>query len=135
MNDGRLGYGCASFETAAEPVLGPAEGRTRGRLPCICGSSRRQGRVGAAVADGSPELPRVNKPVPEQGAPSVVFVSPNSRWGRAASPHAQGREMMAEVFVGIDVSKDRLDVQVRPLAEACYIFAVAKCGRSGASPR
>jgi transposase len=51
------------------------------------------------------------------------LISPNSRWGRAASPHAQGRDMKMEAFVGIDVSKDRLDVQLRPLPDA---FAVKR---------
>jgi transposase len=41
--------------------------------------------------------------------------------GRIESPHAQGRE--ATMFVGIDVSKDRLDVHLRPAGEA---FSVAR---------
>jgi transposase len=44
--------------------------------------------------------------------------------GRNASPILQGRVPM-ETYVGIDVSKDRLDVHVRPGGEA---FAVARDG-------
>jgi hypothetical protein len=44
--------------------------------------------------------------------------NPNSRLGRESSPHSQGRVMEQPAtspnFVGIDVSKDRLDVYVRP---------------------
>ena len=91
--------------------------------PCISRSSRRRGRVGAAVADGSPHAPWADEPAAEHGAPSVGSLSPNSRRGRQASPHAQGRDM--EHFVGIDVAKDRLDVHLRPSGEA---FAVARDG-------
>src|SRR6266478_7911907 len=91
--------------------------------PCISHSSRRARKVGVAVADGSPIAPWVDKPAPEPGAPSVGSFSPNSRRGRQASPHAQGRDM--EHFVGIDVSKDRLDVHLRPSGQS---FAVARDG-------
>ena len=54
----------------------------------------------------------------EFGAPpALLSENPNSRLGRSASPHAQARVMEpapAPVFVGIDVSKDRLDVHIRP---------------------
>src|SRR5580704_13039528 len=89
--------------------------------PCISHSSRRGRKVGGAVADGSPIAPWVDEPAPEPGAPSAGCFSPNSRQGRQASPHAQGREM--EHFVGIDLSKDRLDVHLRPSAES---FTVAR---------
>src|SRR6202166_3792527 len=101
----------ASFETPAA------------RAPCISRSSQHRGKVGVAVADGSPPAPWVDQPVPEHGAPSAGSISPNSRRGRQASPHAQGRDM--EHFVGIDVAKDRLDVHLRPSGEA---FAVARDG-------
>jgi transposase len=42
--------------------------------------------------------------------------------GRKSSPYQQGREQ-DRMFVGIDVSKDRLDVHVRPSGE---VFAVAR---------
>jgi transposase len=44
--------------------------------------------------------------------------------GRASSPYQQGREQ-DRMFVGIDVSKDRLDVHIRPTGE---VFAVARDG-------
>src|SRR5271167_1221276 len=79
-----------------------------------------------AVAGGSPAHPRALKPVPQLGTPSAVPSNPNSRLGRAASPFAQGRVKMEQVFVGIDVSKDQLDVHVRPSGEA---FAVTRDGK------
>ncbi len=66
--------------------------------------------------------PGAAKPDPEHGAPSVGSMIPNGRKGRIASPHAQGREE-SPMFVGIDVSKDRLDVHLRPSGE---VFAVAR---------
>ena len=55
--------------------------------------------------------------------------SPDSRSGRVASPYSQARAADAtregDVFVGIDVSKDRLDVHVRPSGES---FAVSRDG-------
>ena len=80
-------------------------------------------RVDVAAADGSPSAPWVSKPVPEPGAPSAHPNIPNSRRGRIASPHVQGREM--DVFIGIDVSKDRLDVCIRPSGET---FTVTRDG-------
>src|SRR3972149_4324743 len=84
----------------------------------------RHGKIAGAVADGSPTHPWARKPVPQLGAPSVVPMSPNSRLGRNASPHVQGRDMET-IYVDIDVAKDRLDVHVRPSDEA---FAVARDG-------
>src|SRR5437660_8446310 len=83
-------------------------------------------RSTGAVADGRPVHPGAMKPVPQRGSPSVVPSNPNSRGGRNASPIAQGGVKMEAVFVGIDVSKDRLDVHVRPSGEA---FAVARDGK------
>src|SRR4029453_12947315 len=71
-----------------------------------------------AVADGRPAHPRALKPEPQRGSPSVVPSNPNSRLGRGASPLAQGRVRMEATVVGIDVSKDRLDVYVRPSGES-----------------
>jgi transposase len=56
----------------------------------------------------------VIEPVGERGSPPVVPSNPNSRVGRSRSPIAQGRDQMEAIVVGIDVSKDRLDVHVRP---------------------
>ena len=57
--------------------------------------------------------PGALKPDCERGAPSVGPFIPNGRMGRKSSPYQQGREK-DQMFVGIDVSKDRLDVHVRP---------------------
>jgi len=75
-----------------------------------------------AVADGIPHPSGVLEPGGEQGHPSVVPSSPDSRLGRVASPVSQGRDQM-ERFVGIDVSKAALDVHVLPEGEA---FRVAR---------
>src|SRR5437016_8791544 len=83
-------------------------------------------RLTGAVADGRPCHPRALKPVPQRGPPSAVPSNPNSRLGRKASPIAQGGVKMDATFVGIDVSKDRLDVHVRPSGEA---FAVPRNGK------
>ena len=103
--------------------------------PCECGLAlgRPERLFGfeSANADGSPCRPGVTEPVSELGAPSAFALSnPNSRSGRPkASPHSQGRVMERSssepVFVGIDVAKDRLDVHLRPSAEA---FAVDRDG-------
>src|ERR1700744_2991545 len=98
---------------------------TSKRHPCksrLTGSDRLSG----AVMDGRPLHPRALKPAPQRGAPSVVPLNPNSREGRLASPVAQGGVQMDAIYVGIDVSKDRLDVHVRPSGEA---FAVARDGK------
>src|SRR5262249_49347855 len=79
-----------------------------------------------AVADGRPFHPGASKPVPQRGTPSAVPSNPNSRLGRKASPIAQGGVKMEATYVGIDVSKDRLDVHIRPSGEA---FAVARDGK------
>ena len=73
-----------------------------------------------AVADGIPDCLRDKKPVGQQGDPSVVPLSPDSRLGRLASPVLQGRDAM-ERYVGIDVSKRALDVHVLPEGEALHV--------------
>lgn len=69
------------------------------------------------------------EPLAEFGAPSALCSeNPNSRLGRKASPYSQARVMEASpasVFVGIDVSKDRLDVHLRPTGES---FAIRRDG-------
>src|SRR5687767_218512 len=77
----------------------------------------------AAVAGERPSAPRDTKPVGELGSSPVVPSNPNSRLGRQRSPLAQGRDRMDAIVVGIDVSKDRLDVAMRPTGE---VFAVAR---------
>ena len=69
------------------------------------------------MAGGRPSIPRVSKPVSEPGAPPVVPSNPNSRLGRKASSIRQGRVVMDKVTIGIDVSRDQLDVAVRPSGE------------------
>ena len=80
--------------------------------------------------DGSPQSGGVIEPATELGAPSTGSSrNPNSRQGRKPSPHSQGRVMeqppVGSAFVGIDVSKDRLDVRVLPSGRA---FAVPRTG-------
>ena len=73
------------------------------------------------AADGRPAHPGAAcEPDPQLGSPSVIpSRSPNSRRGRrkCASPIRQGRVEMDTLYVGIDVSKDRLDVHVHPDGE------------------
>src|SRR3982751_6578671 len=83
-------------------------------------------RLTEAVADGRPFHPGACKPVPQRGSPSVIPSNPNSRLGRKASPIAQGGVKMEAIYVGVDVSKDRLDVVVRPSGEA---FVVTRDGK------
>src|SRR5262249_6593300 len=91
--------------------------------PCnsAYGDSRK---LRVAVAGGSPTCPGSLKTVGELGAPPVSPLNPNSRRGRnARSPIRQGRVAMDKTIVGIDVSKDRLDVVVRPSGE---VFAIER---------
>src|SRR5687768_16515223 len=76
-----------------------------------------------AVAGERPTTLRDAKPVGERGSSSVVPSNPNSRLGRQRSPLAQGRDRMDAIVVGIDVSKDRLDVAARPTGE---VFVVGR---------
>jgi transposase len=103
--------------------------------------SAASSRVTGAVARGRPTHPRAEKPVAQQGTPLADPSNPDSRVGRRASPVKQGRARMDAIYVGIDVSKDRVDVHVCPGGEA---FAVARDGEglaaltarlSGLSPR
>jgi transposase len=69
------------------------------------------GIVPVAVADGRPAPLWDAKPASEQGSSSAVPSTPNSRLGRSKrSPLAQGWDRMDALYIGIDVSKDRLDV-------------------------
>jgi transposase len=74
--------------------------------------------VPGVETDGSPIVARSSLAVTKLGAPSVAPISPNSRLGRKTRPHAQERKQEPQkMFVGIDVSKARLDVGVRPSKE------------------
>src|SRR4029079_18388835 len=80
--------------------------------PCISPLPAAKSPVNLSV-DGSPQPPRASEPAQKQGAPSTGSAgNPNSRLGRKASPHSQGRVMehvtAMPSFVGIDISKDRL---------------------------
>ena len=75
----------------------------------------------------SPRPPWAGKPGTELGAaPTLAVPNPDSRLG--LSPHSQGRVMdeLSAVFVGIDVSRDRLDVHLRPLGEVLSVPRDAK---------
>src|SRR5215471_9650031 len=92
--------------------------------PDPCNSHRRDShRLRVAVTGGSPTDPGSLKAAGEHGTPSVNIPSnPNSRRGRKArSPIRQGRVVMEDIIVGIDVAKDRLDVAVRPSGEAFVV--------------
>src|SRR4029079_4198011 len=94
--------------------------------PCI--SELPAGTKPARLKVGvSPRPPRAGKPGTELGAASTFAVpNPDSRLG--LSPHSQGRVMdePSAVFVGIDVSKDRLDVHLRPSGGAFRVPRDAK---------
>src|SRR5262249_18777405 len=83
----------------------------------------KSAKLAGAVTDGRPTQPRALKPDPQRGSPSVVPSNPNSRQGRnARSSIRQGRVAMeSTIVVGIDVSKDRLDVAVRPSGAAFVV--------------
>jgi transposase len=93
--------------------------------PCILSLPARKASASLSV-DGSPQAPRAREPEKKHGAPSTGSKwNPNSRLGRKSSPHSQGRVMeqpsTAPSFVGIDVSKDRLDVHVRPAGQTLTV--------------
>jgi transposase len=77
------------------------------------------------VAGGCPSLLRSSKTVTKPGASPAVPSNPNSRRGRTASALRLRRVAMDKTTCGIDVSKDRLDVAVRPSGEC---FAVPRTG-------
>ena len=89
------------------------------------------GMIGGAAARGRPAHPGARKPEAQHGSSLAHPSNPDSRVGRDASPVEQGRVTMDAPYVGIDVSKDRLDVHVRPGGEA---FAVARYGEGLAAP-
>jgi hypothetical protein len=91
--------------------------------PCV--SRLPAGREPARLSvDGSPQSPGAFELVVEHGAPSAGSTrNPNSRLGRQARARTCKDGLMEHplpepIFVGIDVSKDRLDVHVRPSGHA-----------------
>src|SRR6266851_5425846 len=115
-------YACAASTIPATWTEGVAAGAysASAESPHPCKSLKAcRSRVSGAVAEGRSSHPRALEPVPQHGRPSVVPVNPNSRKGRIASPLEQGRVTMEHTtVVGIDVSKERLDVHVLPSEEA-----------------
>ena len=99
---------------------------SRGSRPCMS-ELPAETRPARLRVEASPRRPGARKPETELGAVSTTAVPhPDSRSG--PSPHLQGRVMDEQrtVFVGIDVSKDRLDVHLRPSGEA---FCVPREGK------
>src|SRR6516164_4601324 len=95
--------------------------RCRSLRPCNL-DFRDSDRLRIAVTDGCLPCPGSMKTVGEPGAPSVNSSNPNSRRGRKArSPIRQGWVDMESIIIGIDVSKDRLDVAVRPSGEVFMV--------------
>lgn len=78
--------------------------------------------VARAVVDGRPFAPGDIDPVDEPGSPSAFSSNPNSRRGRlrVRSPIRQGWDKMDNI-VGIDVSKDRLDVALAASDTAFFV--------------
>src|ERR1700733_5611847 len=102
--------------------------------PRPCNSlSASSGSVAGADAEGTPARPWAFERAPQPGLPSVCPSTSNSRLDRK-SPVAQGRgrvERMEGRYVGVDVSKDRLDVHVLPEGAAlCGPRAGQKPGRN-----
>jgi len=93
------------------------------RPPCNS-EMRESAKAGIAVTGGNSSPPGSLKTVDERRIPPVNPLNPNSRRGRKMrSSFRQGRVDMDRIIVGIDVSKDRLDVVVRPSGET---FAVER---------
>src|SRR5687767_11110913 len=89
----------------------------RGRAtPCILPSPSVVGTARGKVGRSPCTSRSPQKTVTEPGAlPTGSTSNPYSRLGRQ-SPHSQGR-VMNQLFVGIDISKDRLDVHIQPTEE------------------
>ena len=79
--------------------------------------------AGAVTSESSRSL-RSSKTAGKQGASPVVPSNPNSRLGRNVSSIAQEWVTMG-TYVGIDVSRDRLDVHILPQDDA---FTVERNG-------
>src|SRR3954469_20048174 len=85
------------------------------RLPALADRQRRRGEETVSP-------PWAGSPFKSQVPPRSASENPNSRQGH--EPVLQGRVTMEHgpspppAFVGIDVSKDRLDVHVRPTNSA-----------------
>src|SRR5215472_14809284 len=83
-----------------------------------CNLTSRPFEIGdSGVAGERPKNLWVAEPARECVSSPAVPSNPNSRLGRGRSSFMQGRDRMEGMVVGIDVSKDRLDVAVRPTGE------------------
>src|SRR3990170_1738179 len=78
-------------------------------------------RMRVGEAGGSSMTPGAMKPVGELDTPPAAPSNPNSR--SVTRPHLQGRAMEQRTVIGIDVSKDRLDIAILPSQES---FAVTR---------
>ncbi len=77
----------------------------------------RPGYQGRVEAGGSPQGARLTKAEHKRGAPPALSSQPERSPG-LVSPHQRSRVVdKAPTFVGVDVSKDRLDVHLRPSGE------------------
>lgn len=80
------------------------------------------------LADGQEnEEPLVLEDRPEAYVPARQYMISRTTARASRSPHLQGRELMKGIFVGIDVSKESLDMQTYP-AGAAEQFANAAGG-------
>jgi hypothetical protein len=84
------------------------------------------------VAGAGSRTPWAIEPVEKLGSASAVPLNPNSRLGRKVSPLAQGRVKMDAIVVGIDVSKDKLDIAIRPGGEAFSRLFLINISHAGA---
>src|SRR5215470_3546785 len=83
-----------------------------------CNLTSRASEIGdSGVAGERPKNLWVAEPARECVSSPAVPSNPNSRLGRGRSPFVQGWDRIEGMVVGIDVSKDRLDVAVRPTGE------------------
>src|SRR3990172_9544111 len=89
--------------------------------PCMSVLPVSSHRMGIGEAGGSSKPPGAKKPVGELDTPPAAPGNPNSR--SVTRPHLQGRAMEQRTVIGIDVSKDRLDIAILPSQES---FAVAR---------
>src|SRR4051794_35091450 len=96
------------------------------RNPCNLAS--RPTDIGdGAVAGERPKNLWAAEPARECVPSPAVPSNPNSRLGRDRSPFAQGWDRMDAMVVGIDVSKDWLDVALRPTGES-FVFKRTPAG-------
>jgi transposase len=98
--------------------------------PCNFKTAALARSVAEAGAAERPPHPWTMKSAAQHGSSAAHPLSPNSRQGRTPSPLRQGGakvETSAQpVFVGIDVSKNKLDVALWPSGEGFAVERNAK---------